>query len=198
MDDLFVFSAPPSGHIKPGRAYSAPPNSSLKLAPFKLNQRKQTQKLKQDSLLTDFEIVVSPTEQSVSFLCSTGFYTLVVVPAFAHTFVGTTHQVGDISISCYDVTGKIDDIGATVNAVVFFRFTKTTDKTSAGGVTIHLHHTARRLQIQGSTMVNNQTRASVWFVENFLLKRFKSESQKKSFDISRFNRAVNDLEYKPC
>ena len=110
VDDLFVFSAPPSGHIKPGRAYSAPPNSSLKLAPFKLNQRKQTQKLKQDSLLTDFEIVVSPTEQSVSFLCSTGFYTLVVVPAFAHTFVGTTHQVGDISISCYDVTGKIDDI----------------------------------------------------------------------------------------
>ena len=192
-DDLFVSLAPPTGHVKPGRAFSAPSNSSVKLAPFRLNQKKQILKLRQDSLLTDFEIVVSPTEQSVSILCSTGFYTLVAVPAFTNTRVGTTHQVGDFTIHCYDVTGKIDDIGAAVNAVIFYRFTKTSDKTSAGGVTVHLHHTVRRLQVQGSTMVTHQSRASVWFVENFLLARFKSESQTKSFDIARFNTAVNEL-----
>ena len=195
-DDLSPFLLAPSnphGHVKPGRAYSAPTEAGIKQASFRLNQKKQLNKLRHDSRLTDFEIVVSPTEQSVSILCSTGFYTLVAVPSFAHTSVGTTHQVGDINMYCYDITGKIDDVGATVNAVIFYRMTNNIDKSSAGGVTVHLHHTVRRVQIQGSTMVTRQSRASVWFVENYLLERFTAESRSKSFDISSFNTAVNNL-----
>ena len=80
---------------------------------------------------------------------------------------------------CYDVTGGIDDVGANVNAVIFYRFTNSSNKTSAGGVTVHLHHTARRVQVQGSTMVTSQGRSSVWFVEKYLLGRFTEESQKE-------------------
>jgi hypothetical protein len=158
-----------------------------------LNQKKQLGKLRQDSLLNDFTITVSPTEQLVSILCSTGFYTLVAVPVFSRSSVGSTHHVAGITMHCYDVTGGIDDVGANVNAVIFYRFTNSSDKTSAGGVTVHLHHTARRVQVQGSTMVTSQCRSSVWFVEKYLLGRFTEESQKKSFDISRFNAAVNSL-----
>lgn len=180
------------GHAKLGRAYSLPSDTGVKSAPYKLNQKKQLGKLQQDSLLNDFTITVSPTEQSVSIICSTGFYTLVAVPAFSSSSVGSSHHVAGITMHCYDVTGKIDDVGANVNAVIFYRFTRP-DKTVAGGVTIHLHHTARRVQIQGSTMVTSQCRSSVWFVQNYLLGKFTEESQKKALDITRFNAAVNSL-----
>ena len=96
-------------------------------------------------------------------------------------------------VHCYDIAGKVDDVGSTVNARIFYRFTRKSDKTSAGGVTIHLHHTARRVQIQGNTMVTSNSRACVWFVQNFLLARFKVEAQSKSFDIERFNSAVSNI-----
>ena len=96
---------------------------------------------------------------------STGFYSLVAVPAFANTHVGTTHKVAGITMFCYDVTGKIDDTGATVNAVIFFRFTNDADGSSAAEVTIHLHHTVRRIQIQGGTMVNSESRSNIWFLD---------------------------------
>ena len=59
----------------------------------------------------------------MSLLCSTGFYTLVAIPALAQTTVGTTHQVASITLYCYDVTGKIDNVDQAVNALVFYRLT---------------------------------------------------------------------------
>ena len=106
--------------------------------------------------------------------------------------VGFRHQVNDITIYCYDITGKIDDVGATVNAVIFLRLSSR-DKSSIGGVTIHLHHTVRKVQVQGSSMVNSRTRAGVWFVESYLLAKFTFVSLNKSFDIASFNTAVKNL-----
>ena len=172
--DLSPLPSPYIGQIKNGRSFSVPnETASIRLAPYKLNQKKQVNKLRQDALLSDFDISVSPTEQSVSFLCSTGFYSLVAIPAFSHINVGFRHQVLNITLYCYDITGKIDDVGASVNAVIFFRLSSS-DKSSIGGVTVHLHHTVRKVQVQGSSMVNGRTRASVWFVENFLLEKFNS------------------------
>ena len=180
-----------NGFVKAGRAFSVP--SKISVAPYRLNQRKQVNRLRQDSQHADFEITVSPAEQSVSILCSTGSYTLVAVPAFAQTVVGSTQHVGDIAMYCYDVHGKIDDIGASVVAVFFYRFTRSSDKSSAGGVTVHLHHTARRVQIQGSTMVTKQSRACVWFLEKYLLDKFRKEAEDKAVDISLFNSAVSKV-----
>ena len=179
------------GFAKTGRAFSVPANISV--APYKLNERRQVNKLRQDSQLIDFEITVSPAEQSVSILCSTGSYSLVAVPVFAQTYVGSTQQVGDISIYCYDITGKVDTSGASVTAVIFYRFTRISDRSSAGGVTIHLHHTARKVQIQGSTMVTKQCRACVWFLEKYLLGVFENVAASKALDISKFNRAVSKV-----
>ena len=179
--------------VNTGQAFSVPNTTNVRHAPYQLNQKKQVSKLKHDSLLTDFEIVVSPTAQSVSVICSTGFYTLVAIPALVNTRVGTTQQVAGFTMYCYDITGKIDDIGAAINAVIFFRLTNNTDRSSAGQVAIHLHHTVRKVQIQGSSMITRDRRASVWFVENFLLDKFKVESQNKSFDIARLNTEVRDV-----
>ena len=109
MDDLVPSGT--SGFPKLGRAFSAPTDAAIKVAAYKLNPKKQLNKLKQDSRLIDFEITVSNKEHSVSVLCSTGFYTLVAVPAFSNTRVGTTHHVGNITMYCYDTAVRIDDVG---------------------------------------------------------------------------------------
>ena len=189
-DDIALSPGPSS---IPHRVFSVPDGASIDQAQYRLNPKKQLKKLKQDSFLKDFDITVSPAEHSVSIICSTGFYSLVAIPAFAQTTIGTTNTVGNIMVHCYDISGKVDDVGSTVNARIFYRFTRKSDKTSAGGVTIHLHHTARRVQIQGNTMVTSNSRAGVWFVQNFLLDRFKVEAQSKSFDIERFNSAVSNI-----
>ena len=133
---------------------------------------------------------VSPTKLSVSLLC---FYTLVAIPALAQTTVGTTHQVAGITLYCYDIMGKIDNVCVAVNALVFSRLTNTSDKSSAGQVTITLHHYTilnEKSRYLAAPWLTRECRASVWFVQNLLLDRFNFESFNKSFDISRFNARV--------
>ena len=197
MDELaqldgFGDMVPIDGHART-RANTAPSGTaSVKREQFKLNQKKQLSKLKQDGDLEDFNIIVSPTEQSVSIVCSTGFYSLVAVPALANITVGSKQMVAGVMLFCNDITGKVDDIGSTVNAVVHLRYSSP-DQSSNGSIVVHCHHTVRKLQIQGSSMVNRRARANVWFVENFLLDKFTTISQNKSFDVSKFNNAVKRM-----
>ena len=76
--------------------------------------------------------------------------------------------------------------------MIHFRYS-TSDQSSTGGIVVHLHHTAHRVQVQGSSMVNRRVRANVWFVEHFLLENFNKMSQVKSFDISKLNSAVTKM-----
>ena len=79
--------------------------ANLRVAPYNLNREKQVSKLVSDTRLEDYEIVVSPTEQNINVHCSTGFYSLVVLPAFSEIFVGYTTTTSNISLHCYDITG---------------------------------------------------------------------------------------------
>ena len=172
------------------RHTSAPSGTaSVRREQFKLNEKKQLSKLRQDANICDFNITVSPTEQSISIICSTGFYTLVAVPVLSSITVGSKHQIAGVTLFCNDITGKVDDVGSTVNAVVHLRYSSP-DQSSNGSIVVHCHHTVRKIQIQGSSMVNRRVRANVWFVENFLLDKFTTISQTKAFDISKFNTAV--------
>ena len=190
-DDLPVTFDSPSYNLFPA-ASSAPSGSkNLRKASYTLDRKKQITKLKNDTLLSDFEIVVSPTETNINILCSTGFYSLVVLPAFSLFSVGYTLQAAGVYIYCYDIIGSIDGTDAGINTVLHFRLTAA-DKSNVGSVAIHLHHTVRKVQVQGSAMIN-QSRAGVWFVENILMKTFTNSSNDKSLDISNFNKAVNEM-----
>ena len=163
-----------------------------KVAPYLLNQKKQVSKLAADASIDDIEIVVSPTEHNVTILCSTGFYTLVVMPTFSSVSSITSTSNAGYTISCYDITEKIDGSNASVNKVYFFRVSAK-DKNISAKVTVHLHHTVRKVQVQGGALIENRIRAGVWFVENFLLKAFADISKDKAVDISKFNKAVKDM-----
>ena len=94
-----------------------------------------------------------------------------------------------VSVHCQDVVGTFDASQAQQNTVIFFRLSK--DKSSLGCVRIHLHHTTRKVQLQGGALLTDELKAPVWFVENVLRKNFAKLSREKATDILKFNQAVS-------
>ena len=196
IDDLFVFppltnQPTPPGHV-PANPGAPPPYQSVRRAPYTLKQNKQLSGLCKDAKLTDFEITISPIAHNVNIKCSTGFYTLVVLPSFKDITEHFVTQVDGITVQCSSITGYIDGANSNTTAVVVFSLTYQ-DGSSAGAVTMHLHHTTRRVQLQGSALVYDKSRAPVWFVDNFIKSTFSLISKRKSVDISNFNTAVNNI-----
>ena len=165
---------------------------NVKRAPYNLNRTKQVTKLGNDASINDYEINVSPTEQNINIVCSTGFYSLVVLPTFSSVFIGFTKTVANVKICCSDLTGKVDGSNANVNTVIFFKINPE-NSSCTNNVTITLHHTVRKVQVQGSSIVKNSIRANVWFLENILLGMFGTVSATKAVDIGRFNGLVRDI-----
>ena len=135
---------------------------------------------------------MSLNEHNVNLVCSNGFYSLVALPAFAHLNPGFSVYLDSLVLICYDMNNKVDSSNAIVNNVFFFRI-ESHSKTMLGKVTVHLHHTARKVQIQGGSIVNNKKRACVWFLENYIIGHFRITSKEKAVDISNFNSAVQKL-----
>ena len=182
------FLTPPSPDVPPHRIALPTAGTNSKQAGFSLNKKKQLQKLNNDAKLADFTITVSPSNQNVNIQCSTGFYTHVAIPALRNLKIGEDSLESGINVYCFDIIGKIDAIGSAINTVLHFRLKQ--DKVCIGGVTIHLHHTTRLVQVQGSAILPDQSYAPVWFVENFIKERFSHLSTTKSQEVASFNNAV--------
>ena len=163
----------------------------VRVAPYTMDRKKQLSKLANDASIDDFEIVVSPNEHNVTIYCSTGFYFLVAIPAFSDISVGSSFPVLSMTASCYDITGKVDSSHANVNTVFFFRVSNDA-KSSIAKVTVHLHHTARKVQVQGGSLVDKK-RAGIWFLQHFLLQSFFKIAKDKALDITKFNNAVKGI-----
>ena len=164
----------------------------VNIAPYYLDKNKQIGKLADDTTKEDFDITVSPNEHNVNIVCSTGFYSVVALPAFAHLFSGFLVYLDSLVLICYDMNNKVDSSNATVNNVYFFRI-ENHSKTVLGKVTVHLHHTTRKVQIQGGSLIANKKRAGIWFLENYILGHFRITSKEKAIDISNFNSVVQQL-----
>ena len=189
----FSFSTPPPQPLSSARPGSGSQSraENVRTAPYNLNRDKQVSKLLSDAAIDDFTINVSPTEQNINIVCSTGFYSLVVLPTFSKVSVGYTTTAANVDIHCNDITGKVDSSKSNVNTVVFFKLNSTSSRTN--NVTITLHHTVRKVQVQGSSIMNNNIRANVWFLENVLLGFFTEMSAAKSLDISQLNTLVSNV-----
>ena len=59
-----------------------------------------------------------------------------------------------------------------------------------GKVTIHLHHTKRLLQLQGSAKMPSGEKAPVWFLNTFIKNRFIQMANIKKYDVKMLNDAV--------
>ena len=167
------------------------PTTSVRNATYKLNRIKQVKKLGEDTTLGNFKIVVNSKNQNVTIECNSGFYSTVAVPAIKCLTVGRDKVVLGISIHCQDIVGNFDATQAQQNTVLFFRLNQ--DKNSLGSVRVHLHHTARKVQLQGGAVMPDKMTAPIWFVEHVLRKQFTQLAQAKSVDISEYNKSVNEM-----
>ena len=188
---LFTAAMPRSAPPIPGTTFSYP-QTNVRKAPYSLNQKKQLKGLLKDTKINDFEITVSPVAHNVNVKCSTGFYTLAVLPSFSGITEQYSSSVDGITIKCNSITGRIDDADSNVNAAIVFALSYN-DGTSAGSVHVHLHHSTRRIQLQGSAMVHGQTRAPVWFVDRVLKTMLSSYANTKAVNITKFNAGVQEL-----
>ena len=157
---------------------------------FSLDRTKQLKKLRKDSAVNNYEVEISPNNENVNIYCSVGFYTKIAIPTFETLTACSTISASGVTVLCHDVTKRTDATGAATTTVIMFRLCH--DKLSVGQVTVHLHHSTRNVQLQGSALLPDNTTAPVWFVENILKDKFKiEESQAK--DISKFNQSVSDM-----
>ena len=165
-------------------------------APWALNRKKQLLRLHQDTYIPDYTITVSPNCQNVIIQCSTGFYTKVALPSLSDIKIGSRFDVqpdtGNVNVHCFDITGETDNSEANVKAVVFFRL-ENNKKLSKGGVTMHLHHTKRKLQFQGGALMPDKTKSPIWFVQNVISERFQRLAKSKAFDVNNFNQNIRDV-----
>ena len=133
---------------------------------------------------------VSPSMENVNVYCNPGFYQQVGRPAFCTLDKGFTFKIADINFSYSEITPGVDLAGIEQTLLVKFSFIL---GGSPGVVTIHLHHTKQKIQVQGSTLMPDQNSAAVWFVLNGMYERFLKMSKNNQHHIQAYNRALLTL-----
>ena len=107
-----------SGMSSP-QQHSARPHHSL-IKNYTLKQSKQFSRLVNDTTIEDFDITVSPVAHNVNIKCSTGFYSLVVLPAFSTITESFRNIVDDILIRVSSIKGHFDNADSNVAGVIVF------------------------------------------------------------------------------
>ena len=171
-------------------SFVRPPVEARKTG-YTLDRSKQLKRLRTDTVLDNFNVEINSKNENVNIQCNLGFYSKVAKPALEDLAFGPPPIIGNITVKCHDITQRTDKSGAATTTVIMFRMNK--DGNSMGQVTVHLHHTTRLIQLQGRSLLPDNTRAPVWFVENILLDRFNKQSKTHAHDIQELNDSVRDM-----
>ena len=60
-------------------------------------------------------------------------------------------------------------------------------------VSVHLHNTQQKIQLQGGVRMADNNTAAVWFTQRVLKQRFSLEARDKKYDIENINNIVAKL-----
>ena len=163
-------------------------------ADFTLNQNQQMDKLIADASISDCEFSANNSDSNVNIKCSAGFYKAVANPAFSALSPGFSQRVAGALVTCSSIEPSYDYRGLEFNRIFFFSIRDTDGVTAP--ITIHLHHTTRLVQVQGGAILHDGQVAAIWFVKNLILELFLELSQAKGHDITAFNQAVLQNNFK--
>ena len=177
------------GPIQENFDFSPPKN--VRTASYSLNKQKQINDIQKDAHINDFEVSVNNLDQNATIKCSSGFYTQVALPSFSTLEKRSIFTKSKVAISVDEVSITKDSTGLESNRLLYFSFMN--EQKNVGGVTVHLHHSTRTIQIQGSHFMPDSTRAALWFVNNVTLSRFKEQAKAKKYAIKAFNEAAKKL-----
>ena len=151
---------------------------------FVFNKIKQIEKIKKDADINDYIVTVNNNDQNSTIKCSTGFYMQVARASLGTLKDNSVLSCGDIAIKVDKITISKDQLGTESTKLIQFSFMN--GQRSIGGVAVHLHHSNRTVQIQGSAVMPDSSRAALWFL-NFVLLRFKDQARAKNFEIKNTN-----------
>ena len=157
-------------------------------ATFSFNQDKQTEKIRNDASICDYEVTINNNDQNGTIKCSTGFYIQVARASFVTLDKHSMFTRGKVAITVDNITLTFDQKGTESTRLIYFSFKS--DLKSIGGVTVHLHHSTRTIQVQGSHIMPDSTRAALWFVNNTILVRFKEQSKAKNYAVKACNDSI--------
>ena len=160
---------------------------------FSLNQQKQTKRIIDDAELDDFEVTVNNNDANCSIKCSSGFYFQVGKPCFDALDQHTVLNFSNIAITVTETFSFLD-----VNKYEYgrrLRFSFFTHNENMGGVVVHLHHSRRNIQIQGSQIMGS-CKSAVWFAE-FLISRFEEQARLKKYQIRNTNEFFRQVQSHP-
>ena len=91
-------------------------------------------------------------------------------------------MVANTPIKCIQVSEKRDQRGTVDGHLIKFIVGV---EGHHDNVTVHLHHTQRKVQVQG--------RGTLWFVDQVLKERFLTAARNKSFNISDINKKIGQI-----
>jgi hypothetical protein len=168
-----------------------PPDNTVRKASYSLNQAKQMSKIRDDAALDDFQVTVNNNDQNVTIKCSSGFYIQVAKASFVTMKKHSVFSAADVAITVDEVTVTTDQKGLEATMLMHFSFMD--EKVALGGVAVHLHHSTRTIQLQGSSVMPDSSRAALWFLNNVSLKKFKDIAKSKKFEIKNFNKAARNV-----
>ena len=179
-----------------GQAVSAShdqgPSVSHGQAPYFLNQAKQAAKICRDADSTEMKIVINNNNTNVNIQCNTGFYLVVAKPFVTGFSQGSTCQYPPVQVCCNEVYTSVDRAGVNGFSRLSFHL-KGPDLSMLGTVQVHLHHTTRLVQVQGSAIMHDKTTSAVWFADHVITDRFKQLAKTKQFDITSFNTKMLEM-----
>ena len=164
--------------------------SNTLFAPYQLNQQKQVAQLVRDANIPDFDLVTNDQGRNVCLQCSVGFYEAVAKPAMSTLSTGFSHSVDGVSIRCTLIKKTQDRNNSIPGLLLRFELSGDHVNPSPAPLSIHLHNTQRKIQIQGGASMPNQATPPVWFVENILRERFLSQAKAKAYSIDQINKLV--------
>ena len=163
---------------------------SHRYAPYTLNQQKQVSKLIRDASIPDFSIEELDSGRILNVKCNTGFYEAVAKPAFSSLSQGFRHQASDVSIICTVKRNTLDSGSSLSGLLLRFELSGPGVQPNPAPLSVHLHNTQRKIQVQGGACMPDKTTAALWFIQNILKERFVSQAKGKKFNIEAINKAV--------
>ena len=130
-----------------------------------------------DASINDFDVTVNNTDQNATIKCSSGFYIQVAKGCFVSLLNSSVFTKDKIAITVKSITMTNEQSGLESTRLIHFSFMN--EENILGGVAVHLHHSTRTIQIQGSQIMPDSARAALWFLNNFVTDRFKELAKTK-------------------
>ena len=161
---------------------------SVTEAPYALNRDRLMENLASEASSDQPSVVVEVNNAggNVNLQCSPAFLNAIVMPTLLTLGFPYTRVVTNLVLSLASPPARYTDItGVTQYDLLQFTFSSNTlPPTLLGNISVHLHYTTRKLQVQGSTLTPDGRTAASWFTEAVLDPLLAARSKAISFNSS--------------